>query len=224
VCGRFALFATPEQLVEYFELADALAPSLEAHYNVTPGQAVAVVRDRDGERRLHALRWGLVPFWAKDATIGRRLINARLESLGDSPAFREALPRRRCLIAASGFYEWGAGPAKRRQPYFVRAADEPLLALAGLWERWRRGVEPPLETCVIVTTAANATLAPIHDRMPVAVARADHAAWLDPKSSIATITALASRGPELTAWPVNAAVNDPRNDDERLIAPLEPAE
>jgi putative SOS response-associated peptidase YedK len=219
------MFATPEQLVEYFELADALAPSLEVHYNVTPGQAVAVVRnDREGKRRVDSLRWGLVPFWAKDVTIGRRLINARLEGLADKPAFREALARRRCLVAASGFYEWGAGPAKRRQPHFVRAANEPLLAFAGLWERWRGGGDPPLETCVIVTTAANSTLAPIHDRMPVMVARADHAAWLDPATSIDMIAGLASRGPSLETWPVNLAVNDPRNDDERLIAPLDPAD
>ncbi len=219
MCGRFALFAMPEVLAEYFALADP--PQLAPHYNLTPGQDIAAVRiDRSGARRLHALRWGLVPFWAKDAVIGRRLINARLDSLADKPAFREALSRRRCLIAASGFYEWQQLASGKKQPYFVRARAEPLLAFAGLWERWRGGgTEQPLETCVIVTTAANETLAPIHDRMPVMLTRAAQDVWLDPTSTVATIAELAARGPEVEAWAVGTAVNDPRNDDERVLAP-----
>jgi len=218
VCGRFALFASPELTAEYFALAEA--PSLAAHYNVTPGQDIAAVRvDRAGARRLHALRWGLVPFWAKDLGLGRRLINARLDSLADKPAFREALTRRRCLIPASGFYEWGVDPAGKKQPFFIRPRAEPLLAMAGLWERWRPQGGEPLETCVIVTTEANALLAPIHDRMPVVLSRAAQEIWLDPSSDVATITELAAKGPELETWAVGTAVNDPRNDDERVIAP-----
>jgi putative SOS response-associated peptidase YedK len=218
VCGRFALFASPELVADYFALAEP--PSVAPHYNLTPGQDIAAVRvDRDGVRRLHALRWGLVPFWAKDAAIGRRLINARLDSLADKPAFREALTRRRCLIPASGFYEWGVDAAGKKQPFFVRPRGEPLLALAGLWERWRTPAGEPLETCVIVTTEANPTLAPIHDRMPVLLARAAQDLWLDARSDVAAITELAARAPELETWPVGTAVNDPRNDDERVIAP-----
>jgi putative SOS response-associated peptidase YedK len=218
VCGRFALFASPELVAEYFALAEP--PALAPHYNLTPGQDIAAVRvDRDGVRRLSALRWGLVPFWAKDAALGRRLINARLDSLAVKPAFREALTRRRCLIPASGFYEWGVDPAGKKQPFFVRPRGEPLLALAALWERWRAPSGEPLETCVIVTTEANATLAPIHDRMPVVLTRAAQDVWLDPRSEVATIADLAARGPELETWPVGTAVNDPRNDDERVIAP-----
>ena len=219
MCGRFALFALPEVLAEYFALSEP--PALAPHYNVTPGQDIAAVRiDRSGARRLHALRWGLVPFWAKDIAIGRRLINARLDSLAEKPAFREALSRRRCLISASGFYEWAQLESGKKQPYFVRARSEPLLAFAGLWERWRGGgSEPPLETCVIVTTAANETLAPIHDRMPVMLTRPAQDVWLDPTSTVATIAELAARGPELEAWAVGAAVNDPRNDDERVLTP-----
>jgi putative SOS response-associated peptidase YedK len=218
VCGRFALFASPELTAEYFALAEP--PALTAHYNVTPGQDIAAVRvDREGARRLRALRWGLVPFWAKDATIGRRLINARLDSLSSKPAFREALRRRRCLIPASGFYEWGVDPAGKKQPFFVRPRDEPLLAIAGLWERWRAEGGEPLETCVIVTTEANALLAPIHDRMPVVLTRAAQEVWLDSSSDVASIAELAANGPELEAWQVGTAVNDPRNDDERVIAP-----
>jgi putative SOS response-associated peptidase YedK len=218
VCGRFALFASPELVAEYFALAEP--PGLTPHYNLTPGQDIAAVRvDRDGARRLGALRWGLVPFWAKDASIGRRLINARLDSLADKPAFREALTRRRCLIPASGFYEWGVDAAGKKQPFFIRAVGEPLLAIAGLWERWRTPSGEPLETCVIVTTDANATLAPIHDRMPVVLTRDAQGVWLDARSEVAAITVLAAHGPELEAWPVGTAVNDPRNDDERVIAP-----
>lgn len=221
MCGRFALFASPEVLAEYFALADVPKGSLAPHYNLTPGQDIAAVRvDRDGARRLHALRWGLVPFWAKDASIGRRLINARLDGLKDKPAFREALARRRCLIPASGFYEWGVDAAGKKQPYFVHARSEPLLALAGLWERWRgTGDGEPLETCVIVTTDAAPLLAPIHDRMPVMLTRAAQEVWLDATTDVATIAGLAAHGPDLETWPVGGAVNDPRNDDARLIAP-----
>ena len=218
MCGRFALFASPELVAEYFALA--APPALAPHYNLTPGQDIAAVRvDRDGKRKLGALRWGLVPFWAKDATLGRRLINARLDSLADKPAFREAFTRRRCLIPASGFYEWGVDAAGKKQPFFVRPRGEPLLAIAGLWERWRAPSGEPLETCVIVTTEANAMLAPIHDRMPVLLAHAAQDVWLDARSDVATITELAGRGPELETWAVGTAVNDPRNDDERVIAP-----
>ena len=220
MCGRFALFATSEQLAEHFGFTEALAEALPPHYNVTPGQAVAVVRERDGARRLDLLKWGLVPFWAKDASIGQRLINARLDSLPDKPAFREAFTRRRCLIAASGFYEWGQAVQGRRRPYFIRGHGEPLLAFAGLWERWRAPDGRTLETCVIVTTDANATLAPIHHRMPVLVARADQARWLDPGTSAADAAEIAARAPQVDAWPVSFAVNDPRNDAAALIEPL----
>jgi putative SOS response-associated peptidase YedK len=147
-------------------------------------------------------------------------VNARLDSLSSKPAFREALTRRRCLIAASGFYEWGEGPQKTRQPFFVRPRHDPLLALAGLWERWRSPDGTTLESCVIVTTEANALLAQVHDRMPLTVARADHDRWLDAATSGSSIAELAASAPALDAYPVGKSVNDPRNDDEKLIEPL----
>ena len=222
MCGRFALFATSAQLAEYFGLTEteAVAEALPPHYNVTPGQAVAVVRERDGMRRLDLLKWGLVPFWAKDLSIGQRLINARLDGLTTKPAFREAFTRRRCLIATSGFYEWGEAVQGRRRPFFIRGRGEPLLAFAGLWEHWRSADGWPVETCVIVTTDATPTLAPIHDRMPVLVARADQARWLDPLTNAADAADIAARAPQVDAWPVSLAVNDPHNDDAALIAPL----
>jgi putative SOS response-associated peptidase YedK len=220
VCGRFALFALPEVVAEYFALGEPPA-ELAPRYNLTPGQAVAAVREHDGRRELAALRWGLVPFWAKEASIGYRLINARAETLAVKPAFREALTRRRCLIPASGFYEWqgtGGGP---RQPFFVRPREEPLFAFAGLWERWRDPAGSTLETCVIVTTEAAGALAAIHERMPVLVPRAAHAQWLDPRTSVADAPTLAAAAPALETWPVSRAVNDPRRDDAELIEPLE---
>ena len=219
MCGRFGLFVTPEVLEEYFSLDDLVA-AVEPRYNLTPGRAVAVVREREGQRRLDALQWGLIPFWAKDATIGRKLVNARLDSIAETPAYREAWKRRRCLIPASGFYEWSGPKDGRKRPYFIRPGSEPLLALAGLWERWRTPAGEKLETCVIVTTDANALLAPIHDRMPLLIPRDAQALWLDPRSTVDDMLKLAARPPALEAHPVGFGVNDPKNDDETLIAPL----
>jgi putative SOS response-associated peptidase YedK len=221
VCGRFGLFATPALLEEFFALTEPAPAALSPRYNLTPGQAVAVVREHEGRRRLDALTWGLVPFWAKDATIGRRLVNARLESLADKPAFRDAWSRRRCLIPASGFYEWSAPVAGRKHPHFVSASADPVLALAGLWERWRTPAGEKLETCVIVTTEASALLRPIHDRMPVLVPRAAHSTWLDPRSTVADVLSFARDAPALEVRRVGLAVNDPRHDDATLIAPVE---
>jgi putative SOS response-associated peptidase YedK len=234
VCGRFGLFVTPEVLEEYFSLdrldrldrldgvaAPALAP--QPRYNLTPGQAVAVVREHAGRRRLDALQWGLIPFWAKDAKIGRRLVNARLDSVAAKPAFREAWQRRRCLIPASGFYEWSEPRGGRKRPYFIRPRTEPLLALAGLWERWRTPTGEKLETCVIVTTDANAELEEIHDRMPLLIPRDAQALWLDRESSVEEVQSLAERPPPLDVHPVGFGVNDPKHDDETLIAPVEEA-
>jgi putative SOS response-associated peptidase YedK len=181
---------------------------------------VAVVREHDGQRRLDALQWGLIPFWAKDASIGRRLINARLDSVAEKPAFREAWARRRCLIPASGFYEWSEAKGGRKRPHFIRPIGEPLLALAGLWERWRTPGGEKLETCVVVTTDANAQLEAVHDRMPLLIPRDAHALWLDPRTGVDDALRLAQRVPPLKITPVSFAVNDPRNDDETLIAPV----
>jgi putative SOS response-associated peptidase YedK len=220
VCGRFGLFVTPELLEEFFGLAEPAATAPQPRYNLTPGQAVAVVREHDGRRRLDLLQWGLVPFWAKDAGVGRRLINARLDGLPEKPAFREAWTRRRCLIPASGFYEWSEPRGGRKRPYFIRASDEPLLALAGLWERWRTPSGEKLETCVIVTTDATPQLAVIHGRMPLLVPREAHAVWLDPRTGLAEAAELARAAPPLEAHPVGLGVNDPRNDDPDLIEPV----
>lgn len=224
MCGRFGLFVTPEVLEEYFDLTEPAAAIADTpRYNLTPGQAVAVVREHDGRRRLDALQWGLIPFWAKDATIGRKLVNARLDGIASKPAFREAWTRRRCLIPASGFYEWSEPIDGRKRPHFIRPVREPLLALAGLWERWRTPGGDKLETCVIVTTDASVQLAKVHDRMPLLIPRDAHALWLDPQSSLDDVGKLVDRAPELELRAVGFGVNDARKDDETLIAPVEQA-
>lgn len=219
MCGRFGLFVTPELLEEYFALAhppDALPP----RYNIAPGQVAAVVRERDGSRVLDNLHWGLVPYWAKDPSIGHRLVNARLDGLATKPAFRDAWARRRCLVPASGFYEWSAPVAGRKRPHFAVSRDEPLLALAGLWERWRAPSGEWRETFVLVTADAQGELARIHDRMPLLVPRAAHALWLDPRSSLADLAVLAAAPPAVVVRPVGFGVNDVRNDGATLVEPV----
>jgi putative SOS response-associated peptidase YedK len=222
VCGRFALFTVDAALAEYWGLDDIPADAralLTPRYNVAPGQAIVAARiARDGRRSLAALHWGLVPFWAKDRAVGYRLINARADGLTSKPAFREAAARRHCLIPANGFYEWAQVGGPKKRPFFVTLQDRQLMAFAGLWERWRSG-DSILESCTIVTTEANSALAPIHDRMPVVLAREDQARWLDPATAIETCLTLARDSAAFTSWPVGWGVNDPRRDDQELIEP-----
>ena len=219
MCGRFALFSPIDAVAEYLECAPSDLAAAEPHYNLTPGQPILAVHAVDGKRVLAPFQWGLVPYWAKDPSIGRRLVNARAEGIAEKPAFRDAFRRRRCLIPADGFYEWADAPrGTRRQPHFVRPVGEPLLALAGLWERWRDADGRWLTTAVIVTVPANETLSAIHDRMPLVVGRADHAVWLEGHPPV--VEALARRAPEVTTHAVGFGVNDPRANDASLIAPL----
>jgi putative SOS response-associated peptidase YedK len=173
-------------------------------------------------RELALLRWGLIPSWSKDPSIGNRLINARAETAREKPSFRNAFRRHRCLIPANGFYEWQR-QERGKQPYFVRMRDERLFAFAGLWDRWEGPDECVIETCAILTTSANAVLAPIHDRMPVILPPTEYARWLDPAlpdtDSLAPL--LAPFPPEkMLAFPVSPRVNSPAIDDERCTAPL----
>ncbi len=179
MCGRFALFFGPEGLAKHFgvTIEDVTAPD---RYNIAPTQPVLIVRHpAETDRQAAHVRWGLIPSWAKDASIGNRQINARAETAPERPAFRSAFKARRCLIPASGFYEWQATGGKHKQPYYVHARSGEPLAFAGLWERWRPSKdESPVESCTILTTDANATMAPIHDRMPIILAPGDYATWL----------------------------------------------
>lgn len=222
MCGRFALFALSQSLAEEFGVS--ALPSGPPRYNIAPSQSVPAVRAgaAGSGPEIAFLRWGLIPSWAKDPVVGNRLINARSETAREKPSFRNAFKRRRCLIPASGFYEWQR-KERGKQPYFVRMRDGRLFALAGLWDRWQGGETGAVETFTILTTEANDVLAPIHDRMPVIVPATEYARWLDPalRETDSLMPLLAPFPPgEMVAYPVSPRVNSPSTDDERCIAPL----
>lgn len=203
-------------------------PNLKARWNVAPTTEIPVIRREEDGRHLALLRWGLVPSWAADPSVGARMINARGESVADKPAFRDALRKRRCLVPLDGFYEWtAAGP--RKQGHVIRRRDRAPFALAGLWERWRgpKGEPPldmPLETVTIVTTGANATLSALHDRMPVVLDAADWELWLDPAAPLPMVEGLLRPAPDdrLDVVAVGPRVNSVRNDDPSCLDPPTP--
>ncbi len=222
MCGRYSLAAPGDVIAELFELGD-LPADLVPRWNIAPTQQSLVVRvGEDGGKQEGALlRWGLVPFWAKDVKIGNRMINARSETASVKPSFRDAMKRRRCLVLADGFYEWQR-TADGKVPTRIQQRDAVPFGFAGLWERWGRGDEL-LETFTILTKAANAQLRDIHDRMPCVLRTADHGLWLDPDvTDAARVVPLLSPGhdPELETFTVSTRVNTPRNDDAECAAPF----
>ena len=227
MCGRFLNRLPPAEIARLFATRN-VAPNYPARFNIAPTDPVLAVRfnAKTGERSLDALRWGLVPSWAKDLTIGARLINARAETLATLPAFRDAFERRRCLIPAGGFYEWQKD-GKTRTPFAIVPEGEPLFAFAGLWENWRdptKGDDAPwVRSCTIVTGAPNALLAPIHNRMPVILPRAAWAPWLgEAAADPAALNALLQPYPaeRMRLYPVGPRVNSVKNDDPTLIEPV----
>jgi len=222
MCGRFTLFEPDKILSREFGVSGF--PTLSPRYNIAPSQPVATVRaaPAGSGREVALLRWGLIPSWSKDPAIGNRLINARAETVREKPSFRNAFRRHRCLIPASGFYEWQR-QERGKQPYFVRMRNERLFAFAGLWDRWESPDEGAIETCTILTISANAVLAPIHDRMPVIVPTMEYDRWLDTslKNPDSLAPLLVPFPPEeMLAFPVSPRVNTPSTDDEGCIAPL----
>lgn len=243
MCGRYASSRRPEDLIEEFEVVESRVPApLEPDWNVAPTKEVYAVVDRPPskdspeppERQLRALKWGLVPSWAKDPSIGNRMINARMETVAEKPAFRRALAARRCLLPADGYYEWypteeltKTGKPKK-QPFFIRPKDGGVLAMAGLYEIWRDPSKADdaedrfLWSCTVITTDAEDDVGMIHDRMPLMVERDRWATWLDPRSDQATVLDLlvpAAPG-RLEAFPVSLAVNAVRNNGPELVEPL----
>jgi putative SOS response-associated peptidase YedK len=221
MCGRFFLATPGPELARHFGLA--AAPDLPARFNVAPGQPVPLVRvaaGSPGARELAAPRWGFVPAWSEDPGSGRRPINARAETVADSPLFRAALAQRRGLVPADGFYEW-QHVGRSARPFVVRPRERGLLAMAAIFERWAHG-GAELETCAILTVPAAGAVRPLHDRMPLFVAPADHARWLDPALQDAAALAPLLRGTgaeQLEVYPVDRRVNDVREDDAGLIEP-----
>jgi putative SOS response-associated peptidase YedK len=220
MCGRFTLHDDPGQIVERFRLR--VGSAFLPRYNVAPTQSVPAVRQGAGGRELVLLRWGLIPSWAKDPKIGYSLINARAETVADKPAFRSAFRRRRCLIPASGFLEW-AKLGKVKQPYHFRRKDHAPLALAGLWECWESPEGEVIESCTIITTAANELVAPMHDRMPVILDPADFDRWLDlAYQQVDGLTPLLVPYPAevMEAVAVSPLVNSPKNDGPECLMPV----
>lgn len=226
MCGRYVQTTPPAALARLFRAVNPV-PNHPPSWNVAPTRDGLVVRrnPETGARHLDALRWGLVPRWAKDASIGSRLINARGETLADKPAFRDAFRRRRCLVPIDAFYEWRPLPGgKAKQPYAVALASGAPMALAGLWEGWRAPDGTILRSFTVVTTEANPRLALLHDRMPVVVPEADWPLWLgeaegDPAALVRPFPAEA-----FAVWPVSTRVNLVRADDPGLLAPAAGAE
>jgi putative SOS response-associated peptidase YedK len=220
MCGRFTLRAPASVVAEQFALFEV--PPFAPRFNIAPSQPVPVVRLARG-RELVWLRWGLIPAWAKDPAIGNRLINARAETVAEKPAFRAALRRRRCLVAADGFYEWQR-TGKRKQPYFIRLRDDRPFAFAGLWESWEAPDSSQIESCTLLTTEPNELMRPIHDRMPVILPADGYRVWLDPAmEKPERLLPLFRPYPaeEMTAEPVSTFVNSPAHEGPECIAPVE---
>ncbi len=228
MCGRYTLHTEKEALAERFDFDPSDLAALAPRYNIAPTQSVPVIRAGEARRVASLMRWGLVPSWAKALTGLPQMINARAEGIADKPSFRTPLRKQRCLIPADGFYEWQAPkpPAKTKIPHWIGLANGEPFALAGLWSVWRpKDVldAEPLFSCAIITTAANAGVRALHERMPVILPRDAEARWLDPAldgdvdALLALLVPVASE--KIAAHPISRRVNSVRNDDPSLLEP-----
>jgi len=221
MCGRYTLAVDLDTLQAEFNL-DSVPADLPPRYNIAPTQPVAVVLNNEGLRQLDAFRWGLIPFWAKDASIGNRMINARAETVAQKPSFKRPLQKQRCLILADGFYEWQKTP-QGKIPTYIQLKDGRPFAFAGLWDSWTAPDGEAIPSCTIITTAPNALVAPIHNRMPVILLPDDLEAWLNPiEQSPQTLLSLLKPYPadEMRYHPVSKLVNSPANDLPECIQAL----
>ncbi|WP_075981776.1 SOS response-associated peptidase [Bacillus massilinigeriensis] len=220
MCGRFTLTASIEEIANRFEaiftfLEDDYSPS----YNIAPSQSVMAVINNGKENKMGFLRWGLVPPWAKDLSIGYKLINARAETLGEKPSFRSAFRKKRCLIVADSFYEWKR-EGKEKTPMRIRLKSEELFAMAGIWEQWKSPSGESIFSCSVITTEANPLMKPIHDRMPVILKREDEKAWLDRSLTDPQQLSLFLKPYDkelMEAYEVSSLVNSPKNNSIELI-------
>lgn len=222
MCGRFTQTASPAVIAQEFGVA--APPLFTARYNIAPSQPVAAIRIEPGTmtRQLVQLRWGLIPSWAKDPKIGHQCINAKAETVAEKPSFRAAFKARRCLVIATGFYEWQV-QGVRKQPMWIGLKSHRPFAFAGLWEQWHPPEGADIESCTILTTEPNELLRPIHNRMPVILAPSAYDQWLDPTVHDAeSLKSLLCPYPseELTAYPVSTLVNNPRHDAPDCLEPV----
>jgi putative SOS response-associated peptidase YedK len=221
MCGRFTLTTDLDQLEERFSFHTANL-AFKPHYNIAPSQQILAVIGAE-ERRAELLRWGLIPSWAKDPSMGDRMINARAETVAEKPSFRRALQKRRCLILADGFYEWKKEGKKKTPMYITLKSHEPF-GFAGLWETWKSPDGEAIHSCTIITTTPNALMEPIHNRMPVILTHDAEARWLnrtieDPERLLPFLAPYSADAME--AYAVSSAVNSPRNDAAECIQPLD---
>lgn len=226
MCGRYYRRSDKQQIAEAFRLGLPTTFEILPTFNVCPQSFQPIVRldEESGQRELMQARWGLVPFWAKDPKVAYNTINAKAETLTTSPAFREPVKRRRCLVPMDGFYEWEPTGAKTRQPYAVSVASGGLFAVAGLWDRWKnKSTGEWLDTFSVITTDPNELMEPFHNRMPVIVRPEDYERWMEPGDPARLPVDLLRPYPaeEMKAWKIGAAVGNTRNDSPGLIAPLE---
>ncbi|HLJ57886.1 MAG TPA: SOS response-associated peptidase [Chthonomonadaceae bacterium] len=231
MCGRYTLRSSTQQIVMRFAVAEVIDATFgyddpaAPRYNIAPTQPIVVITE-NSPRVLVRMRWGLVPSWAKDPSIGSRMINARAETLPEKPAFRTALMRRRCLIPADGFYEWRkeGKSGKVRQPVRFRLKDDGLFAFAGLWDEWGAPDGSPLHSCTIITVEANAVVAAVHDRMPAILRREDEAEWLDSSNTaVGDLLPLLAPYPseEMEAYEVSRRVNSAAAEGPECIKPVD---
>ncbi len=215
MCGRYVLSATPEQLQQEFNLAEL--PTIEARYNIAPSQPMAIITN-DAPQEVTLVKWGLVPHWSKDPAIGNKMINARSETAAEKPSFRASFKYRRCLIPASGFYEWKKTD-NGKVPQYIYLQDEPVFSFAGLWSVWTDPEGGELWTATILTTDANDKMKSLHDRMPVILPRESRKLWLDKEADPAALQSLMKPYDKGTIeyYPVSKAVNKPANDNPTLI-------
>jgi len=220
MCGRYSITTPPEAMTRLFNI-EGPVPNFLARYNVAPSQDVPVVRQAGAARQLAMVRWGLIPSWAKEGA--KPLINARGESVAEKPSFRTAFRRRRCLLPADGFYEWRRPEEGPKTPFSIRLREGGPFVMAGIWETWAAADGSELDTCAIITTDANKTLAPIHHRMPVILAPEDWARWLEtPESEARDLLPLLRPAPDniLEAHEISTRVNRVANDDPSLLDPV----
>jgi putative SOS response-associated peptidase YedK len=225
MCGRFIISKFPDDIARWFGTTGPV-PNSRARFNAAPTQDIAVVRfnPETKERTLDTLRWGLIPFWAKEAKVGYTMINAKAETVAEKPAYREAFKSRRCLIPADGFYEWKKLDAKTKQPYAFVMKDRSLFGFAGLWDRWTDKASGEIvRSFTIITTTPNEVCAPVHDRMPVIVDPTNYGKWLgeEPIDPVQLLMLLRSFPAEkMESFAVDPRVGNTRNDDAALLIPI----
>jgi putative SOS response-associated peptidase YedK len=223
MCGRaYSTYTEEELFLRYLSGRPVKIPVLKPRYNIAPSQDVVILRQVENQKQFDLFKWGLIPFWAKDTKVGYKMINARAETVGEKPSFKNAYQKRRCIIPLSGFYEWKRDQQVKR-PYCIFMKDHTIMSLAGIWERWKSPQEDQeVFSFSIITTQANSLMEKIHDRMPVILDQKDEEAWLDPKNeSISELNRLLDPCPseKIDAYEISSLVNSPKNDVPQVLKP-----